>query len=156
MICRSPQCYIPSFLEIGLSVPEKNFDGVLPYMGVATILAMCPASCHQIFMSLYLKAFIQSLVQVDTAVSEEIQFEFLYVHDIGLRSRNYHDLQYSHIFIYSTGNGSFRPRVVSALSRFGPGSFRPGSIRPWVVSAQFGGSFRPIFSQLSGLLPKVN
>ena len=58
----------------------------------------------------------------------------------------------------STGNGSFRPRVVSALSRFGPGSFRPGSFRPgsfrpgsilpWVVSAQFGGSFRPIFSQL--------
>ena len=48
------------------------------------------------------------------------------------------------------GNGSFRPRVVSALSRFGPGSFRPGSfrprsIRPWIVSAQFGGSFRPIF-----------
>ena len=51
------------------------------------------------------------------------------------------------------GNGSFRPRVVSALSRFGPGSFRPGSfrpgsIRPWVVSAQFGGSFRPIFSTI--------
>ena len=59
------------------------------------------------------------------------------------------------------GNGSFRPRVVSALSRFRPGSFRPGSFQPgsiWpgVVSAQFGGSFRPIFSQLSGLLPKVN
>ena len=60
------------------------------------------------------------------------------------------------------GNGSFRPSVVSALSRFGPGSFRPGSfgpgsIRPWVVSAQFGGSFRPIFfSQPSGLLLKVN
>ena len=44
------------------------------------------------------------------------------------------------------GNGSFRPRVVSALSRFGPGSFQPGSFRPWVISAQFGGSFRPIFS----------
>ena len=59
------------------------------------------------------------------------------------------------------GNGSCRPRVVSAVSRFGPGSFRPesfrpGSIRPWVVSPQFGGSFRPIFSQLSGLLPKIN
>ena len=56
----------------------------------------------------------------------------------------------------SHGNGSFRPRVVSALSYFGPGSFRPrsfrpGSIRPWVVPAQFVGSFRPIFSQLSGL-----
>ena len=48
-----------------------------------------------------------------------------------------------------TGNGSFRPRVVSALSRFGPESFRPGSIRPWVVSAQFGGSFRPILAHLS-------
>ena len=43
------------------------------------------------------------------------------------------------------GNGSFRPRVVSALSRFDPESFRPGSIRPWVVLAHFGGSFRPIF-----------
>ena len=47
--------------------------------------------------------------------------------------------------VCALGNGSFRPRVVSALSRFGPGSFQPGSIRPWVVSAQFGGSFRPIF-----------
>ena len=59
------------------------------------------------------------------------------------------------------GNGSFRPRVVSDLSRFGPGSFRPGSFQPgsfqpWVISAYFGGSFQPNFSQLSGLLPKVN
>ena len=49
------------------------------------------------------------------------------------------------------GTGSFRLRVVSALSHFGPESFRPGSfwpgsIRSWVVSAKFGGSFRPIFS----------
>ena len=54
------------------------------------------------------------------------------------------------VVVVVKGNGSFRPGVVSALSRFGPGSFRPGSfrpgsIRPWVVSAQFGGSFRPIF-----------
>ena len=39
--------------------------------------------------------------------------------------------------------GTFR--VVSALSRFGPGLFRPGSFRPLVVSANFGGSFRPEF-----------
>ena len=49
---------------------------------------------------MYLKAFIQSLVQVGTVVSEKIQFEFLYVHDLGPRSRNDLDLQYSHIFIY--------------------------------------------------------
>ena len=40
MIGRSPQCYIPSFVEIGLSVPEKNFEGFLPYIGVAAILVM--------------------------------------------------------------------------------------------------------------------
>ena len=33
-------------------------------------------------------------------VSEKIQFECLYVHDLGPRSRNDLDLQYSHIFIY--------------------------------------------------------
>ena len=32
---------------------------------------------------------------------------------------------------------------------FRPGSFWPGSIRPSVVSAQFGGSFRPILAYLS-------
>ena len=39
-------------------------------------------------------------------------------------------------------SGSFRPRDVSALSRFGIGSFRPVSFQPWVVSANLGGSFR--------------
>ena len=48
-----------------------------------------------------LKAFIQTLVQIGTVVSEKIQFEFLYVHDNGPRSRNDLDIQFSHIFIYS-------------------------------------------------------
>ena len=48
---------------------------------------------------LHLKVFIQSLVQIGKVVSEKIQFEFLYVHDLGPRSRNDLDLQYSHIFI---------------------------------------------------------
>ena len=47
-----------------------------------------------------MKASIQSLVQIGIVVSEEIQFEILYVHDLGPRSRNDLDLQYSHIFIY--------------------------------------------------------
>ena len=49
-------------------------------------------SCHQIFISLYLKAFIKKLVQISKIVSEEIRFEFLYVHDLGPRSRNDLDL----------------------------------------------------------------
>ena len=88
-------------MEISLLVPEKIFEGFLPYMGVAAILVMWPASCHQIFISLNLKAFIKNLVQINTVVSEKIWFEFLYVHDLGPRSSNDLDLQYSHTFIYS-------------------------------------------------------
>ena len=85
-------------MEIGLPVSEKRlFKGFLPYVGMVAILVMGPASCHQIFISLYLKAFIKNLVQI----SEKIRFEFLYVHDLGPRSRNDLDLQYSHAFIYS-------------------------------------------------------
>ena len=97
----SPRCYIPSFVEIGLPVPEKIFKGCIPYVGMAAILVMGQASCHQIFISLYLKAFIKKMVQIGTVVSEKIRFEFLYVHDLGPRSRNDLDLQYSLIFIYS-------------------------------------------------------
>ena len=40
------------------------------------------------------------MVKICTVVSEKIQFEFLYVHDLGPRSSNDLDLQYSHTFIY--------------------------------------------------------
>ena len=33
--------------------------------------------------------------------SEKIRFKFLYVHDLGPRSRNDLDIQFSHTFIYS-------------------------------------------------------
>ena len=63
---------------------EEDFNGFLPYVGMAAILVMGPPSCHQIFISLYLKTFIQNLVQIGKVVSEKIQFEFLYVHNLGL------------------------------------------------------------------------
>ena len=75
--------------------------GFLTYVGMADILVMGPALCHQTFISLYLKAFIKNLVQIGKVVSEKIRFEFLYIHDLGPRSRNDLDLQYSHTFIYS-------------------------------------------------------
>ena len=97
----SPQCYIPSFVEMGLSVPEKIFEGFLPYMGMVAFLVMWPSSCYQIFISLFLKACMQNMVQMGTVVAEKILFEFMYVHDLGPRSSNDLDLQYSHTFIYS-------------------------------------------------------
>ena len=98
----SPQYYIPSFVEIGPLVLEKKiFEGFLPYMSIAAILVMRPASCHQIFISLYLKAFTKNFVQIGTVASEKIRIEFLYVHDLGPRSRNDLDLQYLLTFIKS-------------------------------------------------------
>ena len=47
------------------------------------------------------ESFHKNLDQIGTVVSEKTQFEFLYVHDLGPRSRNDLDLQYSHTFIYS-------------------------------------------------------
>ena len=52
-------------------------------------------------MSLYLKVFIQNLLQNSSVVSEKIRFKFLYVHDLGARSRHDLDLQYSHTFLKS-------------------------------------------------------
>ena len=38
---------------------------------------------------------------LDRHRAEKLRFEFLYVHDLVLRSRNNLDLQYSHAFIYA-------------------------------------------------------
>ena len=93
----SPRCYIPSFVKIGQPVLEEEiFEGFLPYMGMVTSIMLIKFS-----FSLYLKAFIQNLVQNGTVVSEKIWFEFLYVHNLGPRSRNDLDLQYSYSFIKS-------------------------------------------------------
>ena len=88
----SPKCYIPSFVEIDLSVPEKKiFDrGFF----VTSIMSsdfhfLVPESFHAKFGS------------DRHSSSEKIQFEFLYEHNLGPRSRYDLDLQYSHIFINS-------------------------------------------------------
>ena len=47
------------------------------------------------------ESFHKNLVKISTVVPEKIWFEFLYVHDLGPRSRNDLDLQYLHTFIYS-------------------------------------------------------
>ena len=47
------------------------------------------------------ESFHKKFVQTDIVVSEKIRFGFLYVYDLGPRSRNGLDLQYSHTFIYS-------------------------------------------------------
>ena len=97
----SPRYYIPSFVEIGTPVPEKKiFEGVFTIYGHGGHLGHVTSIMSSDFHFLYLKAFIQNLVQIGTVVSEKIGFEFLYVHDLGPRSRNDLDLQYSLTFIF--------------------------------------------------------
>ena len=96
-----PRCYIPGFVEIGLSVLEKISKGFFTIYGHGSHLGYVTSIKSSDFHSLYLKAFKQSLVQFSTVVSQKIQFKFLYVHNFGPRSRNSLDLQYSNIFIYS-------------------------------------------------------
>ena len=67
----SPQCYIPSFLEIGPMVPEKIFERFLPYMGVAAILV---SNMLLNFIPMYLKDYIQNLVKKGQVVSEKSNF----------------------------------------------------------------------------------
>ena len=45
--------------------------------------------------------FVQNLVQNGPVVSEKIRFEFLYIHNLGPRSSNDLDLQYSNTFMKS-------------------------------------------------------
>ena len=52
------------------------------------------------FYFLVPESFHKNLVQIGIVLSEKIRLEFLYVHDLGPRSRNDLDLQYSRTFIY--------------------------------------------------------
>ena len=89
-------------MEIGLPVPEKKI-----LKGFYHIWAWRPSwSCdqhHVISFSDFLvpESLRKNLVQIGKVVSEKIRFEFLYVHDLGPRSRNDFNLLYSHTFIYS-------------------------------------------------------
>ena len=51
--------------------------------------------------STYLKPYIQNLVKNGPVVSEKSHFCFSYVNDLGQRSRNDNDLEYSHTFMNS-------------------------------------------------------
>ena len=74
-------------MEIGLPVPEKIFEGFFTMYGHGGYLGHMTSIMTLNFHFLYLKAFIQNLVQNGTVVSEKIVFKFLYAHNIGPRSR---------------------------------------------------------------------
>ena len=74
MMGRISQCYIPSFVAIGLLVPEKK---------ILKGFTICRHGCHLChvisiilinFISMYIKAYIQNLVRNGPLVSEKSKF----------------------------------------------------------------------------------
>ena len=67
-------------------------------MGMTAILVIRPALyVNKIFISMYLKAYIQNLVKNGPVVSEKNKFEFSYANDLGPRARNDLVLHCTHI-----------------------------------------------------------
>ena len=72
----SPQCYITSHKVIGPLVLEKQiFEGFLPYMGMATILAMWPTPSERTFVPTSHWGSIWNLASIGQAVLEKKIFE---------------------------------------------------------------------------------
>ena len=97
-------------------------------MGFHHIWAWRPSlSCdqHRVvrFYFLVSESFHKKFDSDGKVVSEKIRFEFLNVHDLGPRSRNDLDLQYSHIFIKSICLRSLAA-IVSEKSTFFTFSYR--------------------------------
>ena len=72
---RSPQCYIPSFVEIGSLVLEKKiFEGFLPYEHGGHPGHVTSIIFIKKIISMYLKVYIQNLVKNGQVVSEKSMF----------------------------------------------------------------------------------
>ena len=103
MMGRSPQCCIPSFVEIRPPVLVKNnFEGF--FFHIWTWRPSWSCDQHHInifFLSMYLKAYKQNLVKNGPEIFEKSLFYFSYINGLRPRSRNDLDLQYSHTVINS-------------------------------------------------------
>ena len=67
----SPRCYIPSFVEIGLPVPEKKiFKGFLPYIG--HVMSIMSSEFH----FLVTESFHKNLVQIGKVVLRKSDLNF--------------------------------------------------------------------------------
>ena len=89
-------------MEIGPPVLEKKiFEGFFYIYGHGGHLGHVTSIMSSGFHFLVPESFHKKLLQIGTVASEKIQFKFLYVHDLGPRSRNDLDLQYSNTFINS-------------------------------------------------------
>ena len=84
----SPRCYIPGFVEIGPPLSgEEDFQRVFTIYGHGGHIGHVTIIMSSDFHFLVPESFHKNLVQIGKVVSEKIRFEFLYVHDLGPRSK---------------------------------------------------------------------
>ena len=68
---------MPSFIEIGLVVPEKKiFEEFLPYMGMAAILVKRPGLFIYTLIPPSYRCFTENLAMIGQAVLEKKMFEY--------------------------------------------------------------------------------
>ena len=92
---------MPNFKIIGHLVLERRFSKVFTIYGCGGHLGHVTSIMSSDFHFLVPESFHTKFGSDRHSRFGENQVEFLYVHDLGPRSRNDLDLQYSHIFIYS-------------------------------------------------------
>ena len=62
-------------MEISPPIPEKKiFEGSLPYMGMVAIIGHVTSIILMIFISMFIKAYIQNLVTNGPVVSKKSMF----------------------------------------------------------------------------------
>ena len=72
----SPRCFIPSFVEIGLPVPEMKFLKVFTIYGHGGHLGHVTTIMTSDFHFLVPESYQKKLVRIGKVVSEKIRFEF--------------------------------------------------------------------------------
>ena len=102
MMGGNPRCYIPKFRENRpAGSGEEDFLRVFTIYGRGGHLGHVTKIMLTNFHFLVPESFYTKFSSEWQVVSEKIRFEFLYVHDLGPRSSNDLDLQYSHTFMKS-------------------------------------------------------
>ena len=85
MIDWSPQCYIPSFVEIGPPVQEKIFEGFLPYEGDSICNEIVPINQKVLYLYALQLHSQKGLLLGYTTAKSQLSSSFTTLHNLLLR-----------------------------------------------------------------------
>ena len=115
---------------------EEDFQRVSTIYGHGSHLGHVTSIMSSDFHFLVPENIQKKLAQIGKVISEKILFEFLYVHNLGPRSRNDLDLLYSHIFIISISLSS-QAAIVSEKSTFFTFSYSKAKVTKFDLAVKY-------------------